>query len=120
MIINISTSSNTTNKLIKIYTMKLTKEQHEKLKPYEQHLKSAYRNSYVHMPGTEFVKVGEIYTEIFGVALTKSQMGCNTCRLNALRKLGELYANYTEETPEEEKKESKRGRPKKLVKEDEE
>lgn len=88
----------------------LTKEQYEKLTPYKDNLMSAYKNSFVHMSGNDFLKVAEIYNEVFGQALTKSQMGCNTCRLNTLRKLGELYANYT--LPE--KKETKRGRPKKL------
>lgn len=86
---------------------KLTKEQYEKLKPYERNLTNAAKNAFVHMAGSDFDKVAEIYAEVFGVALTKSQKGCNTCRLNALRKLGELYVNYG-------KAETKRGRPKKL------
>lgn len=88
----------------------LTKEQYEKLKPWEKDLKAAVKNSYVHMSGTDFQKIAEIYADVFGVALRKGQMGCNTCRLNALRKLGELYLNYTEK---EEKKEVKK-RTKKL------
>ena len=51
-------------------------------------------------------------------------MGCNTCRLNALRKLGELYYTYVpeeekveEEEKTEEKKTNKKGRPKKLTEE---
>ena len=91
---------------------KLTKEQYDKLQPYATSLINAYKHSFVHMPGVEFIKVAEIYNEVFGTPLTKSQMGCNTCRLNALRKLGELYCNY--DAPEEKKKETRRGRPKKL------
>ena len=64
----------------------MTKEQFEKLKPYEETIMNAFKRSFVHMPGTEFIKVAEIYAEIFGTPLTKSQMSCNTCRLNALVK----------------------------------
>lgn len=92
----------------------MTKEQFEKLKPYEETIMNAFKRSFVHMPGSEFLKVAEIYAEIFGTPLTKSQMSCNTCRLNALRKLGELYSTYTESQAQKMKKETKRGRPKKL------
>lgn len=92
---------------------KLTKEQYESLKPYEKNLVNAYKHSFVHMPGEEFEKVAAIYTQVFGESLTKSQMGCNSCRLNALRKLGELYSNYTAKV--QEKKDTKRGRPKVLT-----
>ena len=85
---------------------KLTKEQYERLQPYEKNLKSAYKNSYVHMTASDFNKVAEIYKDITGTALTKSQMGCNTCRLNALKKLGEMYVEY--EKKEEEKEIKKR------------
>lgn len=90
---------------------KLTKEQYEKLIPWEKDILAAYKNSFLHMTGSDFLKVAEIYKEIMGTALTKSQMGCNTCRLNALRKLGELYSNFKEEPAK------KKGRPKKLNKE---
>lgn len=94
---------------------RLTKEQYDALTPYAQNLKSAYKNSFVRMSGADFVKVAEIYTDVFGKSLTKSQMSCNTCRLNALRKLGELYVQYTEK--EVEKEEKKKRRPKKLTEE---
>lgn len=91
----------------------LKKEQYEKLKDYEKHLLSAYKNSFVHITAADFQKVAEIYAEVFGETLRKSQMNCNTCRLNALRKLGELYSNYTET---EKRKEEKKERKKKLEK----
>lgn len=87
---------------------KLTKDQYEALKPYEKSLVNAYRNNYVYLPGSDFTKIAEIYAQVFGVALTKNQMGCNTCRLNALRKLGELYVNH--------QKPEKKSRTKKLEK----
>lgn len=83
----------------------------DKLAPYEKNITNAYKNSFVHMPGEDFQKVAVIYAEIFGEELTKSQMSCNTCRLNALRKLGELYVTTKEA---KEKKSTNKGRPKKL------
>ena len=101
----------------------LTKEQYEKLTPYKDALKSAYKSSFVRISSTEFQKVAEVYNEVFQ-PLRKGQMGCNTCRLNALRKLGELYYTYVpeeekveEEEKTEEKKTNKKGRPKKLTEE---
>ena len=89
----------------------MTQEQFERLKEYEKEIMNAYKNNYVHMPGTRFNEVAKLYAEITGTELTKRQMGCNTCRLNALRKLGELYSNYTEP---KKTKNNKRGRPEKL------
>lgn len=92
---------------------KLTKAEYEKLKPYEKHILAAYKQSFVHVSGDEFNKIAEIYKEVFGEGLTKSQMGCNTCRLNALRKLGELYDKYGKD------KKTSKPRKQKLEKEDE-
>ena len=88
----------------------MTKEQFEKLEPYKEDIMRAYKNSFVHMSGADFNKVAGIYAEITGKGLTKSQMNCNTCRLNALRKLGEMYSTYTESQEQKVKK----TRPKKL------
>lgn len=93
----------------------LTKEQYEKLKQYEKQLLNAYKRSFVQMSSTDFQKVAVIYDEVFQ-PLNNRQKGCNTCRLNALRKLGELYDNYTKDQEEKEKKTRK----KKLEKEPEE
>ena len=73
--------------------MKLTKEQFEKLKPYAKQLRAAYKNSFLHMTGADFLKVAEIYKDVYE-PLSNAKMSCNTCRLNALRKLGELYEAY--------------------------
>lgn len=89
----------------------ITKEQYEKLIPWEKDILAAYKNSYLHMVGSDFLKVAEIYKEITGTALTRSQMGCNTCRLNALRKLGEMYSNYLDAQKE---KKPRKTRAKKL------
>ena len=47
-----------------------------------------------------------MYAKVFGTALTKRQMKCNTCRLKALKDLGKRYF--------EEKNKPKKGRPKKI------
>lgn len=90
---------------------KLTKAQYDKLVPWEKEILAAYKNSYLHMTGSDFQKVAEIYAEIMGTPLSRSQMKCNTCRLNSLRKLGELYSAYNAAQAE---KKVKKGRPKKL------
>lgn len=86
---------------------KLTKEQYEKLKPYEKNILNAYRNAFVHVSGSDFNLIHEIYKEVFGESLTKAQMTCNTCRLNALRKLGELYDIYGKEKKQVKKRKQK-------------
>lgn len=93
----------------------LTKEQYDKLTPWKDALRSAWKNSFVRVTATEFNKIAVIYNEVFEQPLRKGQMGCNTCRLNALSKLGELYYTYVpEEKKEEEKKPEKKTRAKKL------
>lgn len=89
---------------------KLTKEQIEELKPHGEQLIKAYKNMFIHVSGGEFAEIMKTYNQVFE-PLNRNQMNCNTCRLNALKKLGELYSKSI--TPPE-KKESKRGRPKKL------
>lgn len=111
---------------------RINKKQYEQLLPYKKNLVNAYRNSFVHVDGTTFQKIAALYKEIIGTPLTKNQMGCNTCRLNALKKLGELFTKYEEDAKKKEKekqsekeetneksspKERKGGRPKKLDKE---
>lgn len=91
--------------------MTLTKEQYEKLQPWEKQIKAAYKSSFVRMTSADFGKVAELYKEITGIALKPSQLNCNTCRLNTLRKLGELYTKYEEEKAE---KKVKKERAKKL------
>ena len=94
---------------------KLTKEQFDKLTPYANALIAAHKSSFVRISTADFNKVAEIYNQVFD-PLRKGQMGCNTCRLNALSKLGALYAEFIE-GEKEEKKVTKKGRPKKLTEE---
>lgn len=92
-------------------TINLTKEQYKSLEPWEKEITNAYKNNFVHMTSENFNKVAAIYKEIFGEQLNPSQMRCNTCRLNALRKLGEAYTRYGQK--------KQKPRKQKLEKEDE-
>lgn len=96
----------------------MTQEQFEKLIEFEAPITNAYKNSFLHLPASEFNKIAAIYDEIYEKPLTKSQRNCNTCRLNALKRLGMDYWNYknkiekNEETPNKPK--SNVGRPRKI------
>ena len=99
----------------------MTKELYEKCKAYEQQFRWAIKSSFVHMSSTEFSKVAALYKEAFGEGLTTSQMTCNTCRLNALKRLGDEYFKMQQELAEEAKEErtqetekKKSGRKKKI------
>lgn len=96
---------------------KLTKEQYEALTPYKDALRSAVKSSFARVSTIQFQEIAAIYAQVF-TPLRKGQMSCNTCRLNALRKLGELYQAYEDSQEKtEEKKPGKKGRPKKLTEE---
>lgn len=88
----------------------MTKEQFEQLQPWEKTIMNAYKNSFVHMSGSDFLKVANIYAEVYGHTLTKSQMNCNTCRLNALKRLGKDYTEFKAklENPAQEEKPTKK------------
>lgn len=100
----------------------INKEIYTKLKDHEKVLKNAVNLDFVHLSSTEFKMFAEIYTEVFGVSLTRSQMNCNSCRLKALKDLGKEYFSVAKsyEILEKEEQEivkqqtKKRGRPKKI------
>lgn len=100
----------------------ITKEIYTKLKDQEKVLKNAVNMDFVHLSALEFKMFAEIYTEVFGVSLTRSQMNCNSCRLKALKDLGKEYfkvATSFEQLDKEEQEivnqqAKKRGRPKKI------
>ena len=83
----------------------MTKEQFEKLKPYEAQLRWAAKSSFVHMTNGMFNDIAAIYAEIYGEGLTQSQRGCNTCRLKALTRLFNSYEEYTNKLAQEQKEE---------------
>ena len=98
----------------------MTQEQYNKLKEKERVLINAVKNDFVHLTFVEFQFFADIYAEVFGKALRKSQMNCNTCRLNALKSLGREYLAFEQnEEDKEEKPKKKVGRPKKIKEVDE-
>ena len=64
----------------------MTQESFNKLQEYEKVLINAVKCDFVHLSSFEFAKIANIYKEVFGIELTKTQKNCNTCRLNALKK----------------------------------
>lgn len=83
----------------------MTKEAFEKLNKWEKVLHNAYHKSFIHLSASEFAEIAAIYDTLYE-PLTRAQRNCNTCRLNALKKLGEDYEKY--------KNKPKVGRPKKI------
>lgn len=78
-----------------------------KLEGYEKIFNYAIKSNFLRMSPTEFNDIAALYKEVFGTALTKSQMTCPTCRLNAVQKLGKEYFKEKEEKVEEVKEEEK-------------
>lgn len=72
----------------------MTKEDYESLLPFRDSIMKAYKQSFLRMSSGDFEKVAVIYDRVTGKPLTRSQKNCNTCRLNALRKLGEEMETY--------------------------
>ena len=100
----------------------MTKEQYDKLQPYEQELRYAVRMSFMSMPNSRFNELHTIYKEIYGTALNKAHINCSTCRLRALQRMGndfyafqqELAKEEAEKRKVEEQPKKKVGRPKKI------
>lgn len=83
----------------------MTQEQYEKCQAWEQQLRWAVRSNFVHMSNGEFSDIAALYKEVFDEALTVGQMTCNTCRLKALKRLGNEYFGYQQQIAEEQKEE---------------
>lgn len=81
------------------------------LEPYESVLDNAVRLSFIHLTFSEYKVFAELYEKIFERNLTRAELNCNTCRLNALKKLGNKYFEI--------KNKPKRGRPAKINLEEE-
>lgn len=70
--------------------MKLTEEQHEKLKKYEKHLRRAFYGNYIYAFWREdFDALHKIYKETGG--RDRINYSCSTCNLVMLKFLGKLY-----------------------------
>lgn len=72
--------------------MVLLKDEHmEACKEFEQAFRWAINSNFVGLKTSEFQRVMNIYTEVFGESLNTQQMSCNTCRLKALKKIAQAY-----------------------------
>lgn len=88
----------------------IDKENMEKLSKWETVFNNAIKLNFIHLSASEFGEIANLYKAVFGKTLTKSQMGCNSCRLRALKELAtEYFLNK-----EKENNKPKRGRPKKI------
>lgn len=73
--------------------MKLTEEQHEKLKKYEKHLRRAFYGNYIYAFWREdFDALHKIYKETGG--RDRINYSCSTCNLVMLKFLGKLYFDW--------------------------
>ena len=75
----------------------MTQEDYERLKSYEQELKYAVRMNFMSMPQGKFNEIMAIYKDVYGTELSKAQRNCSTCRLNALKRLGNDYFAHQQE-----------------------
>lgn len=107
----------------------MTKEVFESIRKFEKDFGWAINNNFLHLSVGEFNEIARAYLDTFGTPLTKTQMTCNACKLNAVKKLGAEYFKAKEEYEEkdddsegkeekEEKKKNKVGRPPKIKLED--
>lgn len=83
----------------------MTKEQYERLQKFEAELRYAVRMNFMSMTNGKFAELVMIYKDVYGQELNKRQIGCSTCRLNALKRLGKDYFAYQQELAEKEKAE---------------
>ncbi len=72
------------------------------LSKFETTFRYAIKSNFVSIKTSEFGEFITLYNQFFP-PLKQSQMSCNTCRLNAMKKLGELYFENKEYYVEKEK-----------------
>lgn len=68
----------------------MTSEQIKKLSEWEGVFTRALKLNFLHLSQGEFNEIMEVYVDFFP-PLNRSQMNCGSCRLTAVKKLGELY-----------------------------
>ena len=88
----------------------MTSEEIKELSKWEGHFRLALKANFVRMSTSEFGEFAADYAKFFP-ALTKSQMVCNTCRLNSLKTLGTAYFRAKQELAEQQAKEDNNGKP---------
>lgn len=74
----------------------MTKEIHERLSAYESILSSAVKSNYARITEGEMKDIADIYKEHYGVSLTRSQLSCSHCKLQAVKRLAGDYNAYVE------------------------
>lgn len=89
----------------------MTQELYEKCKQYEQNFRWAINSNFVHMTAGEFAKVAVLYREAFAEEI--KNLNCNTCRLNALKRLGTEYFIFQQELANRQKDDRAEDTPKK-------
>lgn len=72
----------------------MTKETYNILLPYAKQLRSAKNSNFARMSEGDMKKINEAYFNEFGLYISKSQMLCSTCKLNALKRLCEKFDAY--------------------------
>lgn len=89
----------------------MTQKEIKLLEQWEDILDKAVNKNFLHLSNSEFGVLAKIYGDLYG-PLSKREMNCNTCRLKALKKMGNDYFRS---------KEKKRGpgRPRKINLEEE-
>ena len=72
----------------------ITKEQYEKMLPYEKHFFTALNGDYARNVTMEgFIVLDELYKEIFKRE-SNMKSGCGRCRLTGLKDLGRLFFEF--------------------------
>lgn len=98
----------------------IDKELMEKLSKWERIFNNAIKLNFIHLSASEFGEIAKLYKAVFGKTLTKSQMGCNSCRLRSLKELAREYFSNKERLEKEEKERLERERLERLEKEKQE
>lgn len=65
-----------------------------KLNPIERQLRSAQDSNYARLSSADFESFCAVYELQYGIALTKNERNCNTCRLKALKRIAKDYFEY--------------------------
>lgn len=84
----------------------MNRKQYDSLSKYEKTFKSALKSNFARLSVGEFNDIANIYAEMYKENLTQSQKSCSTCRLKALKKIGNDYFKYKEKLEEKSVKDS--------------
>lgn len=66
----------------------------EKLKKYETALYTAKHSSFARMSVNEFNDMCNIYKDMYGVEVTRTERNCPSCKLRVTKRLAEDYFKY--------------------------